>query len=240
VSGARVALNVDLGERPDEPDELYALADVVNVACGGHAGDAASVERACRLALAGGARVAAHPSYPDRAGFGRHSLPLAPGELARAVREQCETLAAAARRLGLVVDAVKPHGALYHDAARRPDLAAALALACRVGLGLPPGAPLTYVGPPGAEPPASPAGPLAYLAEGFADRAYEPDGSLRPRSAPGALLTDPRACAEQARALARSGRVRTLCVHGDTPGALAVARAVRRALDDLAPPPARP
>ncbi len=234
----RVALNVDLGEAPGEPDELYALADQVNVACGGHAGDAESIARACRLALARGARVAAHPSYPDRARFGRASLDLPPGELARSARAQCAALAEVAARLGLAVDAVKPHGALYHDAARSPALAAALARACREGLALPPGRPLTYVGPPGAAPPApeTAGGPIVYLAEGFADRAYEPDGSLRPRSAPGALLTDARACAAQALTLARSGRFHTLCVHGDTPGAVAIARAVRRALDEAETP----
>ncbi|HEU4407381.1 MAG TPA: LamB/YcsF family protein [Polyangiaceae bacterium] len=226
----RVTLNVDLGEAPGEPDELYALADQANVACGGHAGDPDSIERACRLALAAGARVAAHPSYPDREHFGRRSLALPPDDLARSLRAQCAALAAAARRLGLAAAAVKPHGALYHDAATSPALAALVVRACREGLGLPPGAPLAYVGPPAAEPAAPPDAPLAYLAEGFADRAYEPDGSLRPRSAPGALLTDPAACAEQALALARSGRFRTLCVHGDTPGAVAIARAVRRAL----------
>jgi 5-oxoprolinase (ATP-hydrolysing) subunit A len=226
----RVFLNVDLGELPGEPDELYALAGQVNVACGGHAGDDDSMARACRLARERGARVAAHPSYPDREHFGRRSLALDPAELARSARAQCEALAAVAARAGVAVDAVKPHGALYHDAARGPALASALLRACREGLGVPPGQPLAYVGPPGEGPPHSPDAPFVYLVEGFADRAYEPDGSLRPRSAPGALLTDPQACAEQALRLARSGRFHTLCVHGDTPGAVAIARAVHGAL----------
>lgn len=223
-----LALNVDLGEIADEPAELYALADQANIACGGHAGDADSIERACHLALANGTRVAAHPSYPDREHFGRRSLSLAPDELARSLRDQCAALASIARRLGLSIDTVKPHGALYHDAAKSPALAALVVRACREGLALPPDHALAYVGPPPAAP--SPEGPLTYLIEGFADRAYEPDGSLRPRSAPGALLTTPAACAEQALALARSGRFQTLCVHGDTPGAIAIARAVRHAL----------
>ncbi|MCU0687943.1 MAG: LamB/YcsF family protein [Polyangiaceae bacterium] len=130
---ALLTLNVDLGELPDEPDELYALADQVNLACGGHAGDHASLERACRLALAAGARIVAHPSYPDREHFGRRSLTITTDELARSVRAQCTALATVAARLGIEVDAVKPHGALYHDAARRPELASALARACREG-----------------------------------------------------------------------------------------------------------
>lgn len=230
---ALLTLNVDLGELPDEPDELYALADQVNLACGGHAGDEASLERACRLALAASARVVAHPSYPDREHFGRRSLAITTDELARSARAQCAALATVAARLGIFVDAVKPHGALYHDAARRPELASALARACREGLGLPLDRALTYVGPPGSAPSSSLSeAPLVYLVEGFADRAYEPDGSLRPRSAPGALLTDPVACAEQALTLAHSGRFQTLCLHGDTPGAVVIARAVRRALTE--------
>src|SRR3954469_2735987 len=130
-----VELNIDLGELPGEPAELFALATTVNVACGGHAGDKASMARALSFAMARGARVAAHPSYPDREGFGRTSMAIAPADLARAIEEQCAALATIARRLGYAVARVKPHGALYHDAARDPAIAAALLDGAARGLG---------------------------------------------------------------------------------------------------------
>src|SRR5690242_7817176 len=111
----RIWLNVDLGELPDEPDELYSLATMVNVACGGHAGDEGSMARAVRLAAAAGARLAAHPSYPDRQGFGRTSMAMEPTALTESVRAQLATLDAVARAAGTRIEAVKPHGALYHD-----------------------------------------------------------------------------------------------------------------------------
>jgi len=106
-----VDLNIDLGELPGEPVELYGLATVVNVACGGHAGDTASMARAVSFALARGTRVAAHPSYPDREGFGRTRMELAPEDLSLAVERQCTALQAIARRLGYPAEMVKPHGA---------------------------------------------------------------------------------------------------------------------------------
>jgi 5-oxoprolinase (ATP-hydrolysing) subunit A len=224
-----VELNIDLGELPGEPAELYALATVVNIACGGHAGDVASMARALSFALARGARVAAHPSYPDRAGFGRVSLALSPEALRESVEEQCAALAKIARRLAYPVAAVKPHGALYHDAARDPALAAAVVEGALRGLSA---SAVTVVGPPaGALADEARSRGLAYAREGFADRAYRPDGSLVPRTEAGALLTQVQACVRQAIALASSGRVETLCLHGDTPGALDLARAVRGALE---------
>jgi UPF0271 protein len=229
LGAVNVELNVDLGELPEEPDELYSLATVVNVACGGHAGDESSMDRAVELAARAGARCMAHPSYPDREGFGRVSMAIAVAELSRSLRAQCASLAAIARARGVALAGLKPHGALYHDAARDPALADAVAGAARE-LGA--GAAMTLVGPPdGALRAAAAAGGLSYAREGFADRGYRADGSLLPRGQPGALLLDPAACAAQALALAGSGRFDTLCVHGDTPGALANARAVRRALE---------
>lgn len=216
----RVTLNVDLGELPDEPPELYRLATVVNVACGGHAGDAASMARAVALAREAGAVVAAHPSWPDRAGFGRRTLDLAPSALADAVAAQC----AALREIAGTVAIVKLHGALYHDAARDPALADAVVDGVTRGLGRP-----IWVGPPGALL-RERVDADRWRTEGFADRGYLPDGSLVPRGREGALIPDPAAAAAQAVALARSGRFDTLCVHGDTPGAVEVARAVRSAL----------
>ena len=226
-----VDLNVDLGELPDEPEELYALATVVNIACGGHAGDEASMRRAVARASAGSARCMAHPSYPDRAGFGRASLAISIGELDRSLRAQCGELVRIAVGAGASVAGLKPHGALYHDAARDPALAAIVAAAA-AELG-PPGSSIDLVGPPdGALAEAAAARGLRYVREGFADRGYRDDGGLIARGQPGALIDDPEMAAHQALALARSGRIQTLCVHGDTPGAVGLARAVRRALED--------
>lgn len=225
-----VDLNIDLGELPGEPAELFGLATVANVACGGHAGDQASMARALSFAMTRGTRVAAHPSYPDREGFGRVTLEMAPADLAAAVEAQCAALQAIARKLGYPVFQVKPHGALYHDAARDPALAAAVIDGALHGLGVA-AADLTVVGPPrGALLEDALRRGARYAREGFADRAYQADGTLVPRSKPGALLTDPGACARQALALVAAGGIETLCVHGDTPGAVAIAARVRDAL----------
>lgn len=210
------SLNIDLGELPDEPAELYALATVVNVACGGHAGDDASMARAVELARAAGATVAAHPSYPDRAGFGRRTMAITPAELAASVREQLGRLL---RFTPLTI--VKPHGALYHDLGRDPALARAFVDAVST-LGAP-----ALVGPPGS--PLAAMG-LPFLAEGFADRGYAPDGTLLPRGEPGALIDEPARAADAARVLLQRGDIDTICVHGDTPHAVAIARAVREVL----------
>jgi len=222
-----VSLNVDLGELPGEPEELYSIATMVNVACGGHAGDEATMERACELARHAGARLAAHPSYPDRAGFGRTSVVMPIAALVASVRSQIEALARVARRVGIPIEAVKPHGALYHDAARDPAIAAAVVEGIDAALGVP----VALVGPPeGALARLAAAQGRAYVREGFADRAYGPDGNLVPRTQKGALITNPTAARAQASRLAGAGTFETLCVHGDTPGALTIARAVREAL----------
>lgn len=210
-----VSLNIDLGELPDEPEELYRLATVANIACGGHAGDRASMERAVALSAKHGTRIAAHPSYPDREGFGRTTMAIEPEALGRSVEEQCRALASVAGTIALV----KPHGALYHDLGKNPALADAFLAGVERALG-----PATIVGPPGS--------PLAartrFVAEGFADRGYDGD-ALIPRGRPGALIEEPSRAAEQALSLA--SRVQTICVHGDTPNAVAIARAVRDALE---------
>jgi UPF0271 protein len=210
-------LNLDGGEHDDEPEELWRLADIVCVACGGHAGDDASMARVAAVARA----VGAHPSYPDREGFGRRSIPIAPAALEATIRDQCARLAALARVLY-----VKPHGALYHDARSDPALAAAVIAGARAALG----DAFAVIGPPtGALREAAIAAGLRYLREGFADRATRPDGTLVPRSEPNALITDPALAAARARELARDHD--TICIHADTPDSLAIARAVRGALD---------
>jgi UPF0271 protein len=216
---------IDAGEHDDEPEELWALADVLNVACGGHAGDSASMARVTAFcATRARPRIGAHPSYPDREAFGRRSLAIAEAALVATVAEQCGALA----RIAGEVRWIKPHGALYHDAAARPELARAVVRGAIDALG----ASITVIGPPaGALRDAAIAAGLPYSREGFADRGLRDDGSLVPRGEPGALVTDPARAAAQARSLAASGTIDALCVHADTPGALAIARAVREALD---------
>ena len=219
-------LNVDGGELDDEPAELYALADVVHVACGGHAGDESSMDRVARACASAGTRVGAHPSYNDREGFGRRAREVAPAELETQVAEQCARLQAVASRAGVAVVSAKPHGALYH-AAHADE---ATARACVAGivqvLGTVPVVGLAG----GALERAARAAGAPYQREAFADRGVRADGSLLPRGEPGALVEDPAVAAARARALSARGDVDTLCIHGDTPGALTIARAVRAAL----------
>ncbi len=222
-----VDLNLDAGEDPDAPDALFALAHRVNLACGGHAGDPDSLARACALAAASGVRVGAHPSYPDRTHFGRLPMPMAPEVLAQSLRDQCGLLLRAARGLGLPVGHVKLHGALYHAAHDDPGVARVALEACRDVLGA-----VEVLGMPrGCLHEVARALGMPFLREGFADRGYGPGGTLLPRGAPGAVLDAP-AAARQCRALVASGQVETVCVHGDGPEALAVARAVRAVLDE--------
>lgn len=218
-------MNLDAGEHEDEPEALWALFDVLNIACGGHAGDAASMERVVRWCVASNRAIGAHPSYPDRPGFGRRTLAIEPAALAATLAEQCAALAAIARRHERTVAYVKPHGALYHDAAAHGAIARTVVAAAVDALG----DRVVVIGPgTGALRDAAAARGLGYASEGFADRRMRDDGSLVPRTEPGALLTDPTQAAAQARALAN--RVDTICLHADTPGALAIAGAVHRAL----------
>jgi len=222
-----VLLNLDAGEYPDEPEELWALADIVSIACGGHAGDTASMTRVVGFCAAHSRPgVGAHPSYPDRKGFGRVSMEMEPDALALTVIAQCGALSAIASAHGQRVGWIKPHGALYHDATSNEAVSRELLQGARDALG----EDIVVIGPPrGWLRDLSDALGLRYLREGFADRATRLDGSLVPRTEPGALITDPRLAAVRARELA--GSVDTICVHADTPGALAIARAVREAID---------
>jgi 5-oxoprolinase (ATP-hydrolysing) subunit A len=225
-----ITLNIDLGEKDGEPEELYALADVVNIACGGHAGDEASMEIAVRSAFLRARELAAHPSYVDRAGFGRTPQDVAPGVLRDQIAQQCVALRTVAARMDLSVTRVKPHGALYHDANARPEIALALLDGAMGGLALGPSE-LVMSGPPeGALSEVAKSKGIRFLREGFADRGYGPDGQILPRSAPGALIEDPVKAAEHTEQLVRSKRFDTLCVHSDTPNAVAIARAVRAVL----------
>ncbi|WP_396658658.1 5-oxoprolinase subunit PxpA [Microbacterium sp.] len=241
---ATIDLNADLGETvegvPTADDEaMFAVVSSASVACGGHAGDAASMREAVDRARRFGVALGAHPSFPDRAGFGRVALPLDPDDLRAAVDAQLADLAAA----GADIRYVKPHGALYHAAGSDPAVARAVAAAVvrlsdRVGRAVP----LLALGDALATAAAEIG--LPFVREAFLDRGYLADGGLVPRGAPGALLDDPARVAERAVLLAREGVVQavdgklvradaaSLCVHGDSPSAVAMARAVRAALDD--------
>jgi 5-oxoprolinase (ATP-hydrolysing) subunit A len=222
-----VDLNIDLGELPDEADEFYELATVVNIACGGHAGDEASMRRSVALAKSHGARIAAHPSYPDREQFGRARMPMPLSLLYETIIDQTDALVHVVRQEGATLWGAKPHGALYHAAAEDARIAGAFLDALVAAW--PDG--LTVVGPTeGHLAGESQARRLAYAREGFADRRYDEEGRLVGRGEPGALLEDPDLSAEQALELARTGNVDTICVHGDTPNSLAIARAVAKAL----------
>jgi 5-oxoprolinase (ATP-hydrolysing) subunit A len=222
-------LNIDAGEYEGEPAELYPLAQAVSIACGGHAGDERSMERVLVACAKAGTRAGAHPSYEDREGFGRRERAVEPDALRASVEAQCARLARIARACGVEVAHIKAHGALYHAANRDPALARAVLAGAAAALG-----PVLVLGAPGGElQRAAESAGAPFAREGFADRAMRSDGSLVPRTEPGALITDVAAARIQAQRLARSAAFDTLCVHGDTPDALAIARAVRAALDDL-------
>jgi UPF0271 protein len=240
--GRQIDLNADVGESfgpwsMGDDERLIPLVSSVNIACGAHAGDPATIARTVRLALAHGASIGAHPGYPDLAGFGRRELDMAADELEASLIVQIGAVQAVARSQGATVRHVKPHGALYNRAARDIDLATVIARAIEK---LDPG--LVLVGLAGsASLDAARAANLAVRAEGFADRAYESDGSLRDRRLAGAIL-DPAAAASQAVSIARDRSVTTgdgrrvpieadtICIHGDGPDAVATAAAVRAAL----------
>jgi UPF0271 protein len=241
----RIDLNADVGEHDDAKTtvlerSLLATVTSVNVACGFHAGGPDVMRRTLALARELGVAAGAHPGYRDVEGFGRRDQPIVPRSIENLVAYQVGALQALARAEGVAITHVKPHGALYNQAARDEDVAAAVAAAVRhvdPALRL-----VALAGSRLAE--AGAAAGLRVVAEGFVDRGYRADGTLVPRDAPGALVTDPASAARRAIALARDGRipteggghlevrVETLCVHGDTPGALAIARAARAALEE--------
>ncbi|MFD4959713.1 5-oxoprolinase subunit PxpA [Microbacterium sp. NPDC058389] len=238
-----IDLNADLGETVDgvptaDDEAMFAVITSANVACGGHAGDAASMRDAVARAARYGVAVGAHPSYPDRVNFGRVPVAMDPADLAAAVAAQLVALVGA----GADLRYVKPHGALYHavtsDRAHADAVTSAVAaLAERLGR------PVPVLGLPGEIEGAAASRGLPFVREAFLDRGYLPDGSLVPRAQPGALLDEPELVAARAVRLAVDGVVEavdgtlvradaaSLCVHGDSPSAVAMARAVRAALD---------
>lgn len=231
-----VDLNCDLGEGYPFDDELLALVTSANVACGGHAGDADTMRAACAGALRHGVTIGAHPSYQDREGFGRRPRDVEPGLLERQVRDQVDALGEAAASVGAEVRYVKPHGALYTRIAIDAERAGAVVRAAAAA-----GLPLLGQAGTAVERAAAAAG-LPFVAEAFADRGYRADGRLADRAEPGALLTDPDAVARRVVGMVTDGAVtavdgtrialtvESVCLHGDTPGAVELATAVRRAL----------
>jgi UPF0271 protein len=215
-----VNLNSDIGEGAAEDEAILACIDSANIACGVHAGSVSITIATAARCRELGVEIGAHPGYDDRAEFGRAERGLSVTDIEMLVAFQVVALAAVAP-----LAYVKPHGALYHRCQRDAAAADAVArIAKAQGAGL--------MGQPGLElvAAAERAGIPAYR-EGFADRLLMPDGSLAPRSVPGAVLGAAQA-AEQAVRLARSGDYDTICVHGDTKGAGRIAAAVRQALSD--------
>lgn len=229
-------LNADLGEGGPTDPELLEVVTSASVACGSHAGDPETMLRTARMAAARDVAIGAHPSYPDREGFGRRPMGLGEETLYAEVLVQVAAMAAVARAAGSSLAYVKPHGALYNQAAVEAAVATPVIRAVSVS-----GVPLLC--PPGSEMErlAGSAGVTVYT-EAFADRMYEPDGTLTPRSVPGSVIEDPAEVADRAVRMAVEGLVAardgsllavapdSICLHGDTPGALDRARRVRQGL----------
>ena len=233
-----IDLNADVGEGADDAP-LYEVVSSVNIACGAHAGDDDSMARAIELGLKTAVSIGAHPGYPDRENLGRKPLAMHKAELRASIRDQIARLRRIAADRSATVSHVKPHGALYNEAAVDPWLATTITDA--IGSLKPKPRLIALSGSWLAA--AGRSASLLVADEGFADRRYKKDGTLAPRTQSDALITDPAVAAEQALALARGlpiesvdGRSVTIhassiCVHADTPGAVENARAVRAALE---------
>ena len=238
----RICLNADVGELPGPEGRALdrAILDVVtrcSIACGGHAGDDETMAATIHAAHARAVLVGVHPSYPDKEGFGRSRANVSNEELQQSLLSQVRTLHAIAREKNVAIAHLKPHGALYNDAAKNHVLAEMVVSVC-VRMSIP-----TLIGPPGSllEACSGQAG-LEFIPEAFADRSYEADGSLTPRSMDGALILDQAGQLAQVlrllashEVIARTGEsvhldARTVCLHGDTPGAARSALMLKDAL----------
>jgi len=241
-----IDLNADMGEgfgayRIGHDDDLLSVVTSANVACGFHGGDATIMHDLATTAAARGVALGAHPGFNDLWGFGRRAITMPARDLEYMIAYQIGALQALAAYAGAPLRHVKPHGALYNMAAKDAAYAGAVAGAVRTV-----DARLILVGPPGSElEKAADLAGLAFAREGFCDRLYRDDGSLAPRGEAGAVIANADAAALQALRLATEnvaytaggGKVKlevdTLCIHGDEPGAVAVAKAVRRALEQV-------
>lgn len=238
----KIDVNCDMGESygawtMGDDEALMPHVTSASIACGWHAGDPTVMRETVRLAMRHGVRVGAHPGYPDLRGFGRRPMQLSPAEARDYLLYQIGALSAFAKAEGVRLQHVKPHGALYNAAAKDPVLSKAIAEAVAEA-----DPTLILVGPPKSElVKAGQDDGLTVAREGFGDRAYNEDGSLVSRRLPGALITDPDAVADrvlmmvEGKVRAITGRaiaiaVDTICLHGDTPGAPAIARRLRERL----------
>lgn len=241
----QVDLNCDMGEgfgryQIGQDEQLISMVSSANIACGFHAGDPLVMTHTVRMAVNHGVAIGAHPGYADLQGFGRRVLDLLPEEIEAMIIYQVGALAAVAKTNGAELVHVKPHGALYNKAAVDRDVAAAIARAVAgfsetlvlVGLA---GSALVEAGMEAG---------LRVAQEGFPERGYNPDGSLRSRKLPGALIHDPDEAAAQALRFVRQGvtvnlngesgvfPIDTLCIHGDSPGAIMITKKIREVLTD--------
>jgi len=243
---ASIDLNADVGEECGDDDALFEVVTTANVAAGGHAGGGAVLIETVTNCAARNVAVGAHPSYPDRENFGRLSRhgDYDAQTLTSLIRSQVLDVAAACTSSGTTLTHVKAHGALYHDIARDNEAANAF-LTAVVDVAADIGSDLYVTGSPTSRlQSAAQAHGVAFVPEAFIDRLYNPDGTLAPRSQPHAVHTDPQIALEQAITIALEGRVRasdgsmvdlaarTLCVHGDSPDAVAMARAVHLQLTE--------
>lgn len=240
----RIDLNADMGESFGAwtmglDDQLLSAISSANIACGWHAGDPTVMQTTVAAAVTAGVAIGAHPGYPDLGGFGRRSMALSPDEAYAAILYQAGALRAFAEAAGGRLSHVKPHGALYNDAATNPALARSIARAVQAL-----GGGVYLVGLPGCElSRAAEELGLPYAREFFADRAYDESGRLVPRSKPGAVIHDSSLAVSRTLAAIHTGSVPsitgkaipacfdTICLHGDNPEAVDFARALRAALD---------
>ena len=224
----QIDLNADLGESPiaianGTQQQLLQFITSANIACGGHAGDPATMRTTIQQCQKSNVAIGAHPSYPDRTNFGRTQIEISPAHLTASLTAQVESLIEIANELGVPVTHLKPHGALYNAAAQDARLAQIIVDSVRhhphlILYGLRGSVMLDVFQKAG----------FRTAREAFADRAYQPDGTLRPRHLPGAVLTDPHQIA--ANILALTHQADTICIHSDTKNAPEIAQAVRAAL----------
>ena len=231
----QIDLNADLGEGAGSDEALLGLVSSANIACGWHAGDAKTMRQCVRWAIEHGVAIGAHPSFPDRENFGRSTMHLPPDEIVANVLYQVGALAAIVKAEGGKLSHVKPHGQLYNQAVKEPELADAL---CEAVRRFDPSLRFFGLAGSGMIDAARRAG-LTPVEEVFADRGYMPDGSLVPRSQPGALIEDEEQSLAQTLSLVRDRKVtaidgrtvplnaQTVCLHGDGAHALAFARRIR-------------
>lgn len=236
-----IDLNCDTGEGMDSDASIFPFISSANIACGGHAGDEDTMRRTVALALEHGVAVGVHPSYPDRENFGRIDIlgkTLGIDDLEGVLLEQLQRLQDICRAAGTRIRHVKPHGALYNRAAKDAVVASVITRAIAA---FDPSM-LLYGLSGSAMRRAADAAGIRFVSEVFADRTYQPDGSLTPRSQPDALIGDPRQAVEQVLRMTRQGNVmtflgpvsisvETICLHGDGPHAVQFAGLIREALD---------